>query len=52
VLDLILLQLERVVDWLRVLEQFGEGIFLHIEPDFPKAWLAKPEVIVGQARQA
>jgi hypothetical protein len=26
------------------LEHFGEGIFLHIEPDFLKAWLARPEV--------
>lgn len=36
--------LARVVDWLPALEQFGEGIFLHIEPDFLKAWLARPEV--------
>jgi len=36
--------LARNVEWLPALEQFGEGIFLHIEPIFLKEWLDKPEV--------
>lgn len=37
--------LARDVEWLPAIEQFGEGIFLHIEPEFVKAWSAKPQVI-------
>lgn len=37
--------LARTVEWLPAVEQFGEGIFLHISPDFLKRWLAKPEVM-------
>lgn len=37
--------LARDVEWLPAIEQFGEGIFLHIEPDFVKAWSTKPEVL-------
>jgi hypothetical protein len=31
--------LARNVEWLPAIEQFGEGIFLHIAPDFLKDWL-------------
>ncbi|KAB7786366.1 DUF1998 domain-containing protein [Methylorubrum populi] len=36
--------LARTVEWLPAIEQYGEGIFLHIAPDFLKTWLTKPEV--------
>ncbi|WP_051505551.1 DUF1998 domain-containing protein [Mesorhizobium sp. WSM2561] len=36
--------LARVVDWLPALEQFGEGIFLHIAPEYLRRWLDKPAV--------
>lgn len=38
--------LARNVDWLPAIEQFGEGIFLHVDPEYLKAWMAKPEVQV------
>ena len=41
--------LSRDVNWLPAIEQFGEGIFLHINPDFVKEWASKPEVIVKAA---
>jgi len=31
--------LARNVDWLPAIEQFGEGIFLHVSPEFLKQWL-------------
>ncbi len=37
--------LSRTMDWLPAIEQFGEGIFLHVDPEFIKKWLIKPEVI-------
>ena len=37
--------LSRNIEWLPALEQFGEGIFLHFEPTFLRAWMQKPEVV-------
>jgi hypothetical protein len=37
--------LARSVEWLPAIEQFGEGIFLHVAPQFLKYWLNKPEMI-------
>jgi hypothetical protein len=37
--------LARDVEWLPAIEQFGEGVFLQIKPEFMKAWLEKPEVL-------
>lgn len=37
--------LARNVEWLPAIEQYGEGIFLHIDPSFIKTWLERPEVI-------
>ena len=36
--------LAREIRWLPAIEQFGEGIFLHINPDCLKEWLERPEV--------
>lgn len=36
--------LARQVEWLPAIEQFGEGIFLHIEPDYIKKWLQSPAI--------
>ncbi|MES0032715.1 DUF1998 domain-containing protein [Mesorhizobium sp. M0040] len=36
--------LSRNVEWLPAIEQFGEGIFLNVSPEFLKGWLAKPQV--------
>ena len=51
--------LARDVEWLPAMEQFGEGIFLHVTPEFLKAWTARPEVAEraqilkdGEARDA
>jgi hypothetical protein len=41
--------LAREVNWLPAIEQFGEGIFLHINPDFVKDWAKKPEVTAQAA---
>ena len=41
--------LARSVEWLPALEQFGEGIFLHVAPAFLKSWLAKPDVAARAA---
>jgi hypothetical protein len=44
--------LARNVDWLPAIEQFGEGIFLHVAPKFIRDWLAKPgmDTIVSSLR--
>jgi hypothetical protein len=41
--------LARSVEWLPALEQFGEGVFLHVSTAFLKSWLAKPDVIARAA---
>jgi hypothetical protein len=33
--------LSRNVEWLPAIEQFGEGIFLHVSPDFLRRWLTE-----------
>jgi hypothetical protein len=38
--------LSRNVEWLPALEQYGEGIFLHVSSQFMQEWLNKPEIIV------
>ena len=35
----------RSVEWLPAIEQFGEGIFLHIAPPFLKRWLDSSEIV-------
>ena len=37
--------LARTVEWLPAVERFGEGIFLHVAPEFVKKWLDSPEII-------
>jgi hypothetical protein len=37
--------LARNVEWLPAIEQFGEGIFLHVAPEFLKEWLERKEII-------
>jgi hypothetical protein len=37
--------LARTVEWLPAIERFGEGIFLHVAPEFVKTWLDSPEII-------
>lgn len=37
--------LARSVDWLPAIEQFGEGIFLEIDPAHLKSWVSKPSVL-------
>jgi len=32
-------------DWLPAVEQFGEGLFIHFDPDAVAAWLARDEVM-------
>ncbi len=51
--------LSRAIEWLPAIEQFGEGVFLHVAPAFLKAWTARPEVAAraqvlkdGEARDA
>jgi hypothetical protein len=41
--------LSRSVEWLPAIEQFGEGIFLHIEPAVLKKWLDSPETVAKAA---
>jgi hypothetical protein len=41
--------LARSVEWLPAIEQFGEGIFLHVAPQYIKDWLNKPEMIATAA---
>ena len=36
--------LARTVEWLPAIERFGEGIFLHVAPEFVKRWLGSPEI--------
>jgi hypothetical protein len=36
--------LARNVEWLPAIEQFGEGIFLHVAPEFLKRWLESKEI--------
>lgn len=36
--------LARNVEWLPAIEQFGEGIFLHVAPEFLKRWLESDEI--------
>ncbi len=36
--------LARNVEWLPAIEQFGEGIFLHVAPEFIKPWLESREI--------
>jgi len=38
--------LAETLDWLPAIEQFGEGIFIHIDPAIVEQWLSKPEVAV------
>tara|TARA_R110000868_G_scaffold7112_4_gene38877 strand:+ start:2355 stop:4205 length:1851 start_codon:yes stop_codon:yes gene_type:complete len=51
--------LSREVRWLPAIEQFGEGIFLHIDPTYVQAWRERDEVIAraselhhGEAQEA
>jgi hypothetical protein len=37
--------LARSVEWLPAIEQFGEGIFLHIAPEYLRRWLDSPEIV-------
>lgn len=37
--------LARNVDWLPSIEQMGEGIFLHVAPEFLKPWLDSKEIV-------
>ena len=41
--------LSRSVEWLPAIEQFGEGIFLHIAPPFLKRWLDSSEIVAKAA---
>ena len=41
--------LSRSVEWLPAIEQFGEGIFLHIAPAFLKRWLDSSEIVAKAA---
>ena len=41
--------LARNVEWLPAIEQLGEGIFLHVAPDFLKAWLEAKETVAKAA---
>ena len=41
--------LARNVEWLPAIEQFGEGIFLHIAPAFLKRWLDSSEIVAKAA---
>ena len=41
--------LARNVEWLPAIEQFGEGIFLHIAPAFLKKWLESSEILAKAA---
>jgi hypothetical protein len=41
--------LARNVEWLPAIEQFGEGIFLHVAPAFLKKWLESSEILVKAA---
>jgi hypothetical protein len=41
--------LSRSVEWLPAIEQFGEGIFLHIAPAFLKRWLDSSEIVTRAA---
>jgi hypothetical protein len=41
--------LARSVEWLPAIEQFGEGIFLHIAPPFLKKWLDSPQIVAKAA---
>ena len=41
--------LSRSVEWLPAIEQFGEGIFLHLAPAFLKKWLDSSEVVAKAA---
>jgi hypothetical protein len=37
--------LARNVEWLPAIERFGEGIFLHVAPEFLKLWLDSKEIV-------
>ncbi|WP_413990548.1 DrmB family protein [Labrys okinawensis] len=37
--------LDRQVKWLPAIEQFGEGIFLHVNPDFIRNWRDRADVV-------
>ncbi|TGS92713.1 DUF1998 domain-containing protein [Mesorhizobium sp. M2D.F.Ca.ET.171.01.1.1] len=37
--------LNREIKWLPAIEQFGEGIFLHIDPGYIRAWRDRADVI-------
>ena len=41
--------LSRSVEWLPAIEQFGEGIFLHVAPAFLKRWLDSSEIVAKAA---
>src|SRR5690606_4391001 len=43
--------LTREVRWLPAIEQFGEGIFLHVNPEYLKDWLQRPDVVEEAKRQ-
>lgn len=43
-------KLAREVTWLPAIEQFGEGIFLHVSSEFIRDWLNRPEVAEIAAR--
>jgi hypothetical protein len=37
--------LARSVEWLPAIEQFGEGIFLHVAPQFMRTWLDNTKTV-------
>jgi len=41
--------LARSVEWLPAIEQFGEGLFLHVNPGFLKVWAERPENLAKAA---
>ncbi|MER9253982.1 DUF1998 domain-containing protein [Mesorhizobium sp. M0598] len=51
--------LSREVKWLPAIEQFGEGIFLHVNPDYIRQWRDRADVVIradelyrGEAHEA
>ncbi|MBZ9916582.1 DUF1998 domain-containing protein [Mesorhizobium sp. BR1-1-12] len=51
--------LNREIKWLPAIEQFGEGIFLHVDPGYIRVWRDRAEVVIraqelhrGEAHEA
>jgi hypothetical protein len=42
--------ISRGSDWLPAIEQFGEGLFIHFDPDAVERWLATAEVAARQGK--